>query len=58
MPGASERIRKTAVVEPGQAGLRLDQVAAELFGDFSRARLQKWIRGGQLRVDGAVLKPT
>ena len=58
MPGASERIRKTAVVEPGQAGLRLDQAAAELFGDFSRARLQKWIRGGELRVDGAVLKPT
>jgi 23S rRNA pseudouridine1911/1915/1917 synthase len=29
-----------------------------LFSDFSRARLQKWIRGGELRVDGAVLKPT
>lgn len=58
MPGASERIRKTATVEAGQAGLRLDQVAAELFSDFSRARLQKWIRGGELLVDGAVLKPT
>ena len=58
MPGASERISKVAVVEPGQAGLRLDQAAAELFSDFSRARLQKWIRGGELRVDGAVQKPT
>jgi len=58
MPDASERISRTAVVEAGQAGMRLDQVAAELFSDFSRARLQKWIRGGDLRVDGAVLKPT
>jgi len=45
-------------VEPGQAGMRLDQVAAELLGDFSRARLQKWIRAGDLRVDGEVAKPT
>jgi 23S rRNA pseudouridine1911/1915/1917 synthase len=48
----------TAAVEPAQAGMRLDQAAAELFGDFSRARLQKWIRAGDLRVDGQVLKPT
>jgi len=48
----------SAGVEPAQAGMRLDQAAAELFADFSRARLQKWIRGGALRVDGEVLKPT
>jgi len=58
MPGTDQRISMSAGVEPAQAGMRLDQVAAELFGDFSRARLQKWIRGGQLRVDGQVLKPT
>ena len=58
MPGSDERIRMSAGVEPAQAGMRLDQAAAELFGDFSRARLQKWIRGGELRVDGQVLKPT
>ena len=58
MPGSDERIRMSAGVQPAQAGMRLDQVAAELFGEFSRARLQKWIRGGELRVDGAVLKPT
>jgi 23S rRNA pseudouridine1911/1915/1917 synthase len=58
MPGNDERIRMSAGVEPAQAGMRLDQAAAELFGDFSRARLQKWIRGGELRVDGQVLKPT
>jgi len=58
MPDSDERIRMSAGVEAAQAGMRLDQAAAELFGDFSRARLQKWIRGGQLRVDGEVLKPT
>jgi len=58
MPNADQRIRMTAAVEPGQAGMRLDQAAAELFVDFSRARLQRWIRSGELRVDGQVLKPT
>ena len=58
MPGVAKRIRMTAAVGPGRAGKRLDQVAAEVFGDFSRARLQKWIRSGELRVDGQVQKPT
>jgi len=58
MTDADRRIRRTAVVEPGQAGMRLDQAAAELLADFSRARLQRWIRSGELRVDGEVLKPT
>lgn len=36
------------------AGQRLDQIAAMLFDEFSRARLQKWIKDGQLVVDGQV----
>lgn len=32
-------------------GYRLDQVAAKLFSNYSRARLQKWIREGLLNVD-------
>ena len=39
------------------AGRRLDQVAAELFADFSRARLQDWIKSGELTVDGEKCKP-
>jgi 23S rRNA pseudouridine1911/1915/1917 synthase len=42
----------------GHAGLRLDQAAALLFPDFSRAQLQKWIRAGALTVDGMTAKPT
>ena len=31
---------------------RLDQAAAELFDDFSRSRLQRWIKDGKLTVNG------
>ena len=41
-------------VEPHYSGYRLDQVAADVFSDFSRARLQAWIKSGHLTVDGQV----
>jgi 23S rRNA pseudouridine1911/1915/1917 synthase len=39
------------------AGLRLDQALSELFPDFSRNRLQTWIRQGAARVNGRVVAP-
>jgi 23S rRNA pseudouridine1911/1915/1917 synthase len=45
-----------ATVPPELAGQRFDQVAAELFPDYSRARLQGWIKSGDLTVDGASAK--
>ncbi len=33
------------------AGQRLDQALATVFSEYSRARLQQWIRDGQVRVD-------
>jgi len=53
----SQQIQLSAAVTDAQAGLRLDQVAAELFPDFSRSRLQSWIKRGELTVDGATRKP-
>ena len=44
-------------VGPEHRGQRLDQVAAQAFADFSRARLQVWIKSGDLSVDGAVRRP-
>jgi len=38
-------------------GKRLDQALAVLFQEFSRSRLQQWIREGQVRVDARVLRP-
>ncbi|MEJ8569623.1 23S rRNA pseudouridine(1911/1915/1917) synthase RluD [Elongatibacter sediminis] len=52
------RIRLRAVADSAQAGCRFDQAAAVLFADYSRARLQKWIRSGALTVDGRREKPT
>ncbi len=38
-------------------GMRLDQVAAELFPNYSRNRLATWIKAGRLTVDGRTVKP-
>jgi 23S rRNA pseudouridine1911/1915/1917 synthase len=37
-------------------GRRLDQALAELVPDYSRSRLQQWIRAGQVALDGRVPK--
>lgn len=49
---AQQRISQQAQVPFTLAGKRLDVVAAELFPDFSRARLQQWIEDGTLQVNG------
>jgi len=45
-------IEREAKVPLELAGLRLDRIAAELFADYSRAELTRWIRAGELLVDG------
>ena len=47
----------SAVIDGKQAGQRLDQALAVLFADYSRSRLQQWIREGRVQVDGHILKP-
>jgi len=39
------------------AGQRLDQALAELLPDFSRSRLQHWIKTGCIRLDGQPARP-
>ncbi len=41
-----------AKVPPEAGGRRLDQILVELFPDYSRSRLQAWIKDGQVTVDG------
>jgi 23S rRNA pseudouridine1911/1915/1917 synthase len=49
---SSDRDRRLTV--PGEsAGLRLDQALSRLLPEFSRSRLQDWIRSGHVTVDGA-----
>ncbi|MFG1488435.1 23S rRNA pseudouridine(1911/1915/1917) synthase RluD [Oceanospirillum sp. HFRX-1_2] len=53
----AESISLQATVPFELSGSRLDQIAAELFPDYSRSRLQSWIKSGELTVNGAQRKP-
>ena len=46
----------TARVPEELAGLRLDQCLAEIFPDYSRSKLQTWIKNGRVLVDGQCRK--
>jgi 23S rRNA pseudouridine1911/1915/1917 synthase len=54
--GLSEPIRLRA--QPEDAGKRLDQVVHECLSQFSRARIQQWIRDGRVRVNGSAVRPS
>ncbi|HCS29656.1 MAG TPA: 23S rRNA pseudouridine(1911/1915/1917) synthase RluD [Spongiibacteraceae bacterium] len=53
----SEKIRVSAVIPDELASARLDQAAAQLFPDYSRSRLQGWIKSGELKVNGTSSRP-
>jgi 23S rRNA pseudouridine1911/1915/1917 synthase len=46
-----QSIHLTVTIPEHLDGLRLDQALAELVPDYSRSRLQQWIRGGQVTLD-------
>ena len=39
------------------AGQRFDQALAALLPDYSRSRLQQWIKDGHIRLDGKTIRP-
>ena len=43
---------RTIAVAPDEADLRLDRWFRRHFPDVTHARLQRWLRTGQVRVDG------
>lgn len=53
----TERIDRQGELPETAAGQRLDQALAVLFPEFSRSRLQQWLKAGQLTVDGGSPKP-
>lgn len=53
----SEQINLHAQVSDELVGKRLDQAVAQLFPDYSRSRLQNWIKDGSITVDGEVKRP-
>jgi 23S rRNA pseudouridine1911/1915/1917 synthase len=55
--GMSTQISLQAEVPECLSGKRLDQIAAQLFPEYSRARLQIWIKNGSLMVNSLQLRP-
>lgn len=50
----SQSIRLSLSIPEHLNGRRLDQALAELVPEYSRSRLQQWIRGGQVMLDDRV----
>lgn len=50
------QIQLSAEVPFAMGNRRFDQIAAELFPDYSRSRLQQWIKDGQLTVNGQTVR--
>lgn len=48
----------TLAASASDAGKRLDVFLQERMGEYSRSRLQEWIRAGRVRVDGAAGRPS
>src|SRR5688572_4605883 len=48
----------SATVPHSLGGLRLDQALAQLFPQYSRNRLQAWLKSGHIKVDGRRLDPS
>jgi 23S rRNA pseudouridine1911/1915/1917 synthase len=53
----TDRIELEAEVPTDLGGARLDQAAASLFPEYSRSRLQAWIKRGELLVGGSQRRP-
>ncbi|MBL1260901.1 MAG: 23S rRNA pseudouridine(1911/1915/1917) synthase RluD [Thiotrichaceae bacterium] len=52
----SEIEHLSATVDDELAGQRLDKILAQVFSDYSRARLQQWVCDGVVLVDGKQLR--
>ena len=56
----SEPVAETPIIKhitEQFAGQRLDAALASMFPEYSRSRLQQWIREGHVLLDGMVVKP-
>ncbi len=51
------RLSLQVQLDQSHLGLRIDQVAAMVWPDFSREKLKQWLKEGQLLVNGSSVKP-
>jgi len=52
-----QKLERRAQIPPDLGGERVDKVAAQLFSEFSRAELTRWIGEGALTLNGDAVKP-
>lgn len=53
----NKTIHEECLVPVEQSGKRLDQIATAMFADYSRGRIQDWIKESAITVDGEVRRP-
>ncbi|WP_207061729.1 23S rRNA pseudouridine(1911/1915/1917) synthase RluD [Motiliproteus sp. SC1-56] len=53
----SQEIKLSIPVPTELGGYRLDQAVAQMFPEYSRSRLQSWIKSGELQVNGETRRP-
>lgn len=53
----TDQVRLNGIVPLELAGARLDQALAQMFPQYSRNRIQQWIRSGSASVDGQTRRP-
>lgn len=53
----ADNIQRQEIVPPTLSGARFDQAASDLFPEYSRSRLQSWIKSGELTLNGGSARP-
>jgi len=53
----SEQLKLDGIISDECAGMRLDQALAQLFSDYSRGQITKWIKAGEVSVNDKQLRP-
>lgn len=54
---SNKQIKLSSEIPEALSGKRLDMALSILFPEYSRARLQEWIKSGYVTVDSKILKP-
>ena len=57
-PGQGRRIQRKLVVDLEIVGQRIDKALSFRFNDLSRSQLAKWIRQGEVRLNGDTVRAT
>lgn len=52
----ADKIQRQVTIPLNMLGLRFDQGLAKLLPEFSRTQLQDWLKSGEIKINGAIVK--